>query len=108
MAKTRDEILQKRRQLKAEYAELFDAIAALLFRYDLAGINFDENTYEYEPEAGTILPRLHRCKSGDDVLRTVHEEFVRWFDADTAGPQERYAGIATEIWELWQRRQSKT
>ncbi len=102
MAKTRDEILQERRQLRAEYGQLFDSIAALLFRHDPIGINFDENTDEYEPEVGTILPRLHDCRSAADVLRVVHGEFVRWFDSGTAGPQERYARIASEIWELWQ------
>jgi hypothetical protein len=33
----------------------------------------------------------------------VHEEFVRWFGADTAGSREHYSNISTEIWHLWQR-----
>jgi hypothetical protein len=33
----------------------------LLFRHDPVGINFEVNTDEYEPKAGTILPRLHAC-----------------------------------------------
>jgi hypothetical protein len=33
----------------------------------------------------------------------VHQEFVWWFGADTAGPQEHYAQIASEIWQLWER-----
>ena len=103
MAKTRDEIHQERRRLRAEYGDLFDSIAALLFRHDPIGINFDENTDEYESEVGTILPRLHDCRSRGDVLRVVHGEFVRWFDSAIAGPQEHYTGIASEIWELWQR-----
>jgi hypothetical protein len=61
----------------------------------------NENTDEYDPEAGTILPRLQSCKSSADALRAVHEEFVRWFGADTAGPQESYGNIASEIWQLW-------
>ncbi len=102
MAKTRDEILEHRRRLKAEYGRLFDSVAALLYRHDPIGINFDENTDEYEPEAGTILPKLNGCRSEADVLRVVHAEFVRWFDSGTAGPQERYNKIASEIWRLWQ------
>ena len=101
MARTREEILWERRQLRAQYGVLFDSVAALLFRHDPIGIAFDnENTDEYEPEAGTILPRLQRCESHADALGAVHEEFVRWFDADTAGPEERYAEIASEIWQL--------
>ena len=104
MARTRDEILEERRRLKAEYRKLFDSIAALLYRHDPIGINFDfdGNSDEYEPEAGTILPRLNSCRSADDVLQVVHEEFVRWFDSATAGPPEHYKKIASEVWQLWQ------
>ncbi len=107
MRRTREQILDERRQLKNEYGELFDSVSALLFRADPIGIAFDnENLNEYEPEAGTILPRLRTCGSPDDVLRVVYEEFVRWFDADNAGPKDRYKRIASEIWELWQRSRS--
>ena len=105
MTRTREQILEARRRLKAEYGELLDAVSGLLFRADPIGISFDnKNLDEYEPEAGTILPRLKDCTSADDTLRVVHEEFVRWFDADTAGPRDNYQQIANEIWELWQRR----
>ena len=104
MAKTRDEILEQRRRLKAEYGRSYDSISALLHRHDPIGMVFgsDENTDEYEPEAGTILPKLKGCRSETDVLRVVHAEFVCWFDLATAGPQERYKQIAVEIWQLWQ------
>ena len=106
MPRTREEILQERRRLKAEYGKLFDSVAALLFQHDPIGIAFEnENTDEYEPETGTILPRLRGCESASDVRRVVHEEFVRWFDAGNAGPEERYSDIASEIWQLWHRHQ---
>jgi hypothetical protein len=107
MSQTREEILEERRRLKAEYGKLFGSVAALLFRHDPVGINFEDNTDEYEIEAGTILPRLRNCESGQDVRRVVHEEFVRWFGSDTSGPEERYTDIASEIWELWQRYQDR-
>ena len=102
MTKTRDEILEERRRLKAQYGALFNSMAALLYRHDPVGINFDDNKDEYEPEAGTILPRLSSCHSGEDVLQVVHEEFVRWFDRGTAGPPGHYEKIASEVWQLWQ------
>ena len=103
MTRTREKIRQERRQLREEYGELFDSTAALLFRHDPIGISFENPKMdEYEPEAGTILPRLRVCNSSDDVLRVVHEEFVRWFEASNAGPPERYTQIASEIWQLWQ------
>jgi hypothetical protein len=108
MPRTREEILEERRRLKTEYGELFDTVSALLFRHDPIGIAFDnENSDEYDPEAGTILPRLRNCESVSDVQRVLHDEFVRWFDAGNAGPEERYALIASEIWELCRLRSNR-
>jgi len=102
--KPREKILEERRRLKAEYGEIFNAVSALLFRHDPIGIAFESpNTDEYDAEARTILPRLRSCGSAEDVLLVVHQEFVRWFDEDGAGPREGYAKIASEIWDLWQR-----
>lgn len=103
MSRTQDEI---RRRLRAEYGELYSRVAALLLRHDPIGINFDGGVPEdeYEPEVGTILPRLKSCSSIDDVLRVVHEEFVHWFGADTAGGPDRYREIATNLWALSQNR----
>ena len=67
------------------------------------GINFEDNTDEYEPNRETILPRLRNCHSEGDVLQVVHAEFVRWFDPATAGPPEHYEKIAKDVWQLWQR-----
>jgi hypothetical protein len=83
------------------YGDLFDATEQLLFRHDPIGINFDDNTDEYDPEVETILPRLNDCRSPEDVLRVAHEEFVRWFEKDTAGPPERYERIAADLWQMW-------
>ena len=105
MTRTREQITEERRALKAKYGELFDTVAAILYCADPIGISFDnENPDEYAPEVGTILPRLKTCASPDDVLRVVNEEFVRWFDAANAGQGERYRPIASEIWECWQQR----
>jgi hypothetical protein len=103
MASTRDEILEERRRLKAEYGKLFESVAALLYRHDPVGINFEVNTDEYETEAATIIPRLSICHSAEDVLRVVHEEFARWFNYGIAGPPEHYKEIALEVWQFWQR-----
>lgn len=85
-----DEIRQKRADLKRAYGEAYARLSDILFSEDPIGINFVENTDEYEPEVGTILPRLRDTRSADDVRQIVHEEFVKWFDASTSGPPEKY------------------
>ncbi len=113
-----------RRRADAEWAEVSDEVAraqqdraaaiakggleptvgmleALLFRHDPIGLNFEDNTDEYRPEAETIALRRREVASEQDATRVVHEEFVRWFDAGTAGPPERYATVARELWATW-------
>jgi len=107
-SRIRQKIAERHRRLKAQYRELYDATAALLFRHDPAGINFESNTDEYELEAGTILPRLRGCQCEADVRRVVHEEFVRWFGPEHAGPQDRYAQIAAEVWQLSEKQRALT
>ncbi len=103
MPTRREEIIAERMRLKTEFGELFHEVAALLFRHDPIRIKLENNTDEYEPETGTILPKLRSCSSADDVRKVVHREFCRWFNADIAGPEHHYDKIATEIWELWRR-----
>lgn len=88
----------ERERLLVGKGDLVTAIEDLLFASDPIGINFETNTDEYRPEAQTITLRLSEAATVDDLHRIVHEEFVRWFG--DAGPKERYAAIAREIWTL--------
>ncbi|MES2321527.1 MAG: hypothetical protein V4633_04635 [Pseudomonadota bacterium] len=94
---------EKREAIRNEFHALFEALSKLLFEADPIGINFETNTDEYEPEVGTIIPRLKHAKSEDDVRLIVYEEFCKWFDVETAGPVEAYGGIASKVWAEWQR-----
>ncbi|MFD5829613.1 hypothetical protein ACFWGZ_29395, partial [Lentzea sp. NPDC060358] len=60
-------------------------------------------TDEYRPEAETIAPRLPEAATEHDLERIIREEFVRWFDADTADAvgDDCYAQIAREAWAIW-------
>lgn len=91
----------RRSAVKRRYGTLFHETSALLFRLDPIGINFEDNTDEYDPEVGTILPRLARCRSALEVRGVVFEEFVRWFGPETAGEERNYTAVAEELWLLW-------
>jgi hypothetical protein len=95
---------QARKQLpavKAEFGELFQEVSEILFRCDPMHINYGFNTDEYEPEVGTILPRLKDCRSVRDVQKVVYEEFEQWFGIP--GEPEKYRQLSQEIWSAWQR-----
>lgn len=94
---------EMRKAIRLEYGELFDALSKLLFQADPMSINFETNTDEYEPEVGTIIPRLKQAQSETDVRQIVHEEFCMWFGGKIAGPIEGYGDIASKIWTEWLR-----
>ena len=95
-----DEAAEKRKILKKRSPELFQQVAAILFKHDPMAIDYEVNTDEYEPEAGTIIPKLADCSSYMDARKMIHEEFLRWF-YDDVGDEDEYTEIAKEIWELW-------
>lgn len=78
--------------------ELAAEVEALLFRHDPIGIADVDNVDEYRGEAESIVVRLPRVRSEADLLALVHAEFVRWFDADTAGSPARYVALVAELW----------
>jgi hypothetical protein len=97
---------QSRFEQTATQRDLVDAVSQILFRADPAGINFETNTDEYEAEAETIVIGLPNAHRPEDVKALTHETFWQWFGPD-AGPIDRYAAVASEIWNLWQRHQGQ-
>ena len=93
----------EKKRLRNQYRTLFDAVSQALVETDPMGlIDIGAPADEYEPEVGTILPRLKEAADASDVQRIVYEEFVKWFYAGTAGPQSRYEEAANAIWSAWQ------
>lgn len=100
------EIEAAKRQRFAQTAtqrDLVTEVSRILFEADPIGINFESNTDEYDAEAETVVIGLASTRSADDVRSLTHEAFVQWFDPKTAGPAERYASVATAIWDAWRR-----
>ena len=91
--------------MKEDDDSLLREVTLILYRHDPIGIAFPDisNENEYEPEAGTIIPRLHEASSSDEARRIIHAEFVRWFDRTTAGQEARYTAIARDVWAAWRR-----
>jgi len=90
------------RRWKAAYGRLVGEVTAILCRHDPVGICGESNPDEYGREAGAIVARLRGCGSEAEVRKAAHRVFTGWFDADTAGPEGRYAEAAAEIWAAWQ------
>lgn len=88
------------RLIKQQNPEFFDAVSAAMYRSDPARINLGCNPDEYDPEAGTVIPRLEFCASEDDVMGVLYEEFCRWFGEGIMPPMEFYKELAAEIWAL--------
>jgi hypothetical protein len=99
----REDIQERRRALKEAYRGIYAEVADILFRHDPIGIAFADNTDEYEPEVDTILPRLADARDAADARKVLHEELVRWFSPEDAGPEERHFALADEVWAAYTR-----
>ena len=86
-----------RKIIQEKNPELFDEVVRILLEHDLMRIDYEVNPDEYEPEAGTIIPRLPDCSNDKEARKVIHEEFVRWFDNDLAGGEEEYTALAVDI-----------
>jgi hypothetical protein len=85
---------------RARYEALVAATARAIDEADPIGLlAMGVPRDEYSPEIGTIAPRVSRAASADGVRQILYEEFVRWFDAGIAGPEEAYGAPAQQIWE---------
>jgi len=93
--------MSRRTELKRKFGTLFDEVSAALFAADPLGINTGGNIDEYDPEAGTILPRLQDAHSADDVQVIIYEECCRWVGKENAGAIGRYEEISEIIWGAW-------
>ena len=80
--------------------DLVARIEVILYAADPIRIAAGVNRDEYRPEAQAIVARLPSARSVDEVELIVHQEFVRLFDRELAGPRERYRGVAATIWRL--------
>lgn len=94
---TREQIDREREALKAQFGSAYDNLLRVLFEEDAEGLNFGDNTDEYDPEVRTILPRLATCSSVDDVQSVVSEEFRRWFGPAPAERRSAYRRLAERI-----------
>lgn len=101
MSSSKELIKLERSELRRKYGQLFDNVSSILFVADLQGINFETNIDEYEPEVGTILPRLTQAKSVNDVALIVCEEFSKWFGDGETRTVSQYNEVAEQIWREW-------
>jgi len=103
--------------LRARFGHLYDQVLETLQKHDPIGIAYVAD--EYSAEVETILLRLNQANNADDLRRVIWEEFVWWFgdskttwqerlaDAEEiAGPEQKYDGIAREIWSLLESRRA--
>jgi hypothetical protein len=85
---------------------VYDEISSILFRHDVAEINFEFNTDEYELEVDAILPRINDSLSKEDLVNIIYEEFVNFFCEGIIKPKGHtdYIVMDDEIWDVWSKR----
>ena len=86
---------------KAQFAALRDAVSQAIRDADPIGlIHGGAPLDEYDPEVGTVLPRLRGVTSYGEVRTILHEEFIHWFGDEVAGGIDHYDRAAENIWAI--------
>ena len=96
---------QERERLRHAQPQLFAELAAVLAEHDPVGlVSIGAPRDEYDPEVGTILPRLQAATDSADVQRILVEEFDSWFGVDTPKlSAAKFADVAEDVWAVWLR-----
>lgn len=93
----------ERERLKARHEPLFRELVAYFYRMDPMQRRLGSNRDQYEPEVGTILPRVFDLDSAGPVARVVEEEIHRWWKDGIRSEHVSYDDLATGILEIMER-----
>ncbi|CAH0535450.1 hypothetical protein VST7929_03024 [Vibrio stylophorae] len=90
--------------LLAQYQNLQENIAHILFDHDPMGIAHLGQSDAYQPEAEALIPLLTSLQSKEELAAVIYQVFCDWFEpaivplVDSAIMQQ----IADAIWLFWQ------
>ena len=88
----------RKKILRQSYKELRASVQKAINSADPIGLIANGSPRdEYDPEIGTILPRLQDADSVEQIATVLLEEFRRWFGEDEVGTQQDYSDAAKEI-----------
>ncbi len=85
--------------VRASHGQLFSLIAATLFKFDPAEINFGTNEDEYEYEAARIVTLLQLQDGPTSVQRMLLSVFRGAFDKEMFSARD-FTALAQEIWSI--------
>ena len=89
-------------EAKKRYKRLFSEVRALLNEADPIGlIAMGAPDDEYEPEVGTILPRLPQATSVEECQAIIDSEFDRWFSPEIVGGWKASTSLAEKVLKAW-------
>lgn len=81
--------------------ELEKKISSILFVSDPMGINFEDNSDEYDPEARELVKMIAgKNSTEEELVSAVHKVFVDYFDNNLVGGRQRFENIAKQILEI--------
>lgn len=85
---------------RSRYINLVDTVTRVINEGDPMGLlAFECPLDEYSPEVGTIVPRVVKASSADEVKTILLEEFDRWFGSCSV---PRAATIDRPSQAIWQ------
>lgn len=90
-----------RRQIRARgLEELYQRFVDVLFAHNPVGLPKTPGTrQDYGSPVGTLILKLGRAYSAQDLACLLYLEMIDWYGKDT-GSEELYQVIAQELWSI--------
>ena len=92
----------EKKALRQKFDELRSIVDLAVRREDPMGLlatNAPLN--EYDPEVGTILPKLKTALSEEHLAEIIGREFSKWFGEDFSRKDSSIKNMAHEIWDKY-------
>ena len=83
--------------------DTFEEVCAILYKHDPIGLNFGDNSDEYQYEADYVVLRFREAENTKELAIIIKEVFANQFDQKLANNKhalETYDPIASEVWTL--------
>ena len=79
----------------------YNKLKEIINRHDPVGLlELDAPQNEYDPEIGTLLPRIKKATTEDEIAKIVVEEFTKWFGKEIfKGKEDVVTNIAKDIYQ---------
>ena len=84
--------------VEVAYGSQFNELQTIINKYDPMNLFcFGAPEHEYSLEVKTIIIQLDKGMTIQQVLKLIHQEFIRWFGVKSTGSISEYSEMSSDV-----------